>query len=88
MKNTTKKPAFIPAMYCSLLGHDYQVTKKVTNHVKEYTCKNCKKQLTTNSNGDLIELTSKFKEINATLERVYNKKMERANEKVMSNSVY
>ena len=81
MKTTTNKPAFIPKMYCNLFGHDYKVTKQVTYHVKEYTCKHCKKELTTNSNGNLIELTPKFKEINAILERIHNTKMLRIQKK-------
>lgn len=83
MKNTTTKPAIIPTMYCSLFGHHYDISKKVTYHVNEYTCRNCKKQLTTNSNGNLIELTPKFKEINAILERIHNKRMERATIKII-----
>ena len=88
MKNTTLKPAFIPTMYCNLFGHNYQVSKKVTYHVKEYTCCHCKKQLTTNSNGHLIELTPKFKEINAILERIHKKRMERSKENLITSSIY
>lgn len=88
MKKSTTKPALIPKMYCNLFGHDYQVTKKVTYHVKEYTCSHCKKQLTTNSNGSLIELTPKFKEINAILERIHNTRMERSREKRLVSSIY
>ena len=47
------------------------VSKYVTFHVKEYKCKNCKEQVTTNGNGNLIELTSKYKEINAELEKIH-----------------
>jgi hypothetical protein len=57
-----------------VLGHDYKVTRHVTYHVKEYTCKNCKKQLTTSGNGNLVELTPKFKEINDVLERIHRKR--------------
>lgn len=88
MKKTTTKSAFIPTMYCNLFGHNYQVTKKVTYHVKEYTCSHCKKQLTTNSNGNLIELTPKFKEINAILERIHNKRVERSKENLITSSIY
>lgn len=75
-------------MYCSLFGHDYQVTKKVTYHVKEYTCSHCKKQLTTNSNGSLIELTPTFKEINDILEHIHQARMERSKEKTFASSIY
>ena len=75
-------------LYCSLFGHDYRVTKKVTYHVKEYTCCHCKKELTTGSNGNLIELTPKFKEINAILERVHQKRMLRLRVKTAASSIY
>lgn len=75
-------------MYCNLFGHDYQVTKKVTYHVKEYTCSHCKKQLTTNSNGNLIELTPKFKEINAILERIHESRTARLKRKSIPSPIY
>lgn len=81
-------PSFIPKFYCNLFGHHYYVSKKVTYHVKEYTCKHCKKQMTTNSNGNLIALTPKFKEINALLERVYKKKKNRLNKNLVSSSIF
>ncbi|WP_246454686.1 hypothetical protein [Hyunsoonleella aquatilis] len=75
-------------MYCSIFGHDYQVTKKVTYHVKEYTCSHCKKQMTTNSNGNLVELTPKFKEINAILERIHHSRTKRLKRKAFASSIY
>ncbi|WP_445733676.1 hypothetical protein [Mariniflexile sp.] len=65
--------------HCLIFGHDYKVTRHVTYHVKEYACNNCKKQLTTGGNGNLIELTPKFKEINDVLERVHNKRITKSN---------
>lgn len=85
MKKTTNAPAPMK-LYCSLFGHNYEVSKKVTLHVKEYTCKCCKKQLTTNSNGNLTELTPKFKEINSILEEMYMRRIERAQQKAFSSS--
>jgi len=61
-------------IHCKVFGHNYKVSRHVTYHVKEYTCCNCKKQLTTNSKGNLTELTPKFKEINDVLERIHQKK--------------
>lgn len=87
MKNATKAPT-PKKLYCSLFGHNYEVSKKVTSHVKEYTCTCCKKQLTTNSNGNLTELTPKFKEINSILEEIYTRRMERSQQKVFSSSIY
>jgi transposase-like protein len=75
-------------LYCDFFGHNYYMTKKVTNHVKEYTCKCCKKQLTTNSNGRLTELTPKHQDINLVLERIYNNKLMRLKQKTLSSSIY
>ncbi len=61
-------------IHCKVFGHNYEVSRNVTYHVKEYTCCNCKKQLTTNGKGNLTELTPKFKEINDVLERIHLKK--------------
>lgn len=75
-------------IYCDFFGHNYNMSKKVTNHVKEYTCECCKKQLTTNSNGKLTELTPKFQEINETLERIYNNRVMRLGLKRISSAIY
>ncbi|MCX7551081.1 hypothetical protein OS191_09550 [Xanthomarina sp. F2636L] len=75
-------------IYCDVFGHNYRVSKKVTSHVKEYTCKCCKKQLTTNSNGNLTELTPKYKEINSSLEDFYNRRMMRLKNKSLVSSIY
>jgi transposase-like protein len=87
MEKTTRKSTFIPTMYCNIFGHDYEISKNVTYHVKEYTCKHCKKQLTTNSNGNLIELTPKFKEINAILERIHASREQRSKKKMITSSI-
>ena len=87
MKKTTQPTSLLPKMYCSLFGHDYEVTKKVTYYVKEYTCSHCKKQLTTNSNGNLIELTPKFREINAILERIHSNRRNRLGEELSVSSI-
>ena len=75
-------------LYCTFFGHQYEMTKKVTNHVKEYTCKCCKKQLTTDSNGQLIELTPKYQDINSVLERIYTSRIMRSKQKSLSSSIY
>lgn len=87
MPNSTKSSTSL-RLYCDLFGHNYQVSKKVTQHVKEYTCKCCKKQLTTNSNGKLTELTPIYKEINKVLENVYSRRMLRLKQKSFSSSIY
>ncbi|GGG38695.1 hypothetical protein GCM10010976_08070 [Bizionia arctica] len=66
------------SLICSLVGHDFKVTKKVTNYVSEFQCLHCKKEMTTNVNGILIPLTSKQKEINEVLHYIHKKKKKKA----------
>ncbi len=87
MKKTTNSSTPMH-WYCSIFGHNYEMTRKVTSHVKEYTCKCCKHQLTTNSNGKLTELTPKYQEINAILEKIYTRRMVRLKNKSLSSSIY
>ena len=61
-------------IWCSLFGHDYLITKNVTEHFKEYTCKHCHNQLTNNAKGKIIFLTQEYKEINETLALFYQKR--------------
>ncbi len=86
MKNS-HKPNLTTKLYCSFFGHNYFLTKKVTSHVKEFTCKSCQKEVTTNVNGDLIDLTPKFQEINLVLERIYNSRKMRMKEKTSISSI-
>ncbi|OIQ27771.1 MAG: hypothetical protein BM564_11880 [Bacteroidetes bacterium MedPE-SWsnd-G2] len=67
-------------MYCSLFGHDFQISKKVTQHVREFKCTHCNAQMTTNGQGKLIPLTPKFQEINAVLEQINKKRLKRKSE--------
>lgn len=78
MKTTTSKKSgnAFSKLYCGLFGHQYEVSKSVTKHVKEYECRCCHKQLTTDGRGRLTELTQKFIEINALLERIQQKRLE------------
>lgn len=84
MKTTTSNSNSVSKLYCNVFGHQYDVSKKVTQHVKEYTCKCCKKQLTTNGNGSLTELTPKFQEINSVLEYIYTRRSMRLSQKLAS----
>ena len=86
MKTTTSNSTSISKLYCNIFGHQYSVTKKVTKHVKEYTCKCCKKQLTTNGNGHLTELTPTFKEINNILENIHAKRALRLKQKIYATT--
>lgn len=87
-KTTTTKTSSPLKIYCDIFGHNYEMTKKVTSHVKEYTCKCCKRQLTTNGNGKLTELTPKYQEINEILEKIYTRRLMRLKNKTLSSSIY
>lgn len=86
MRNT-QKTNFTAKLFCSVFGHNYFLSKKVTYHVKEFTCKSCQKQVTTDVNGNLIDLTPKFQEINSVLERIHNKRKVRLKEKQHVSSI-
>ncbi|TXE13208.1 hypothetical protein FUA26_05285 [Seonamhaeicola algicola] len=58
-------------LHCKVFGHDLRVSKNITFHVKEYTCKNCGKEYTTSGSGNLTELTPKYKDINRVLENIH-----------------
>lgn len=62
---------------CTLFGHHFSVSKKVTSHIKEYRCMHCGKQVTTDASGNLSLLTPQLREINETLERIYQKRLSR-----------
>ena len=88
MKNSTQKTLLTSKLKCNIFGHNYEVSKKVTSHVKEYTCSCCKRQLTTNSNGRLTELTPMFKEINSILEKIYERRTMHLQQKSFTSSIY
>ncbi|MEM9142034.1 MAG: hypothetical protein AAGA86_03535 [Bacteroidota bacterium] len=61
-------------LFCSLFGHHYVVSKKVTQHIKEYKCIHCGKEVTTDVSGNLSALTPQLQDINKTLESIYQKR--------------
>lgn len=60
--------------FCTLFGHHYSVSKKVTHHIKEYKCIHCGKEVTTDVSGNLASLTPELEDINRTLENIYQKR--------------
>ncbi|TAI47461.1 hypothetical protein [Flagellimonas allohymeniacidonis] len=65
------------SFFCNLFGHHYVVSKKVTQHIKEYKCLHCQKQVTTDVSGKLSVLTPQMQEINNTLGDMYQKRKNR-----------
>ena len=72
------------SLYCTIFGHQYEVSKNITYHVKEYRCSHCNSQVTTSGNGGLTPLTQKYREINSVLERIHNKRVTRLKQKESS----
>ncbi|MEM1260228.1 MAG: hypothetical protein AAGH81_17015 [Bacteroidota bacterium] len=64
----------VSGIFCNFFGHHFVVSKKVTQHIKEYKCVHCGKQVTTDECGKLSPLTPKLKEINNTLEDMYQRR--------------
>jgi len=62
---------------CATFGHDYIVTKKVTDHINEYQCSHCEREVTDNASGHLAELNLKNRKINESLSRFFQKKKKR-----------
>ena len=61
-------------VFCNIFGHHYSVSKKVTQHIKEYKCVHCGKEVTTDVTGNLSALTPELQDINHTLEIIYQKR--------------
>lgn len=64
----------LSAFFCSIFGHKYIVSKRVTHHIKEYKCLHCQMQVTTDVSGNLSELTPELQDINKTLEDIFQKR--------------
>ncbi len=62
------------AMCCLIFGHHYTISRNVTSHIKEYKCLHCEKQVTTNAQGNLSNLTPERKDINEALQNIYQKR--------------
>jgi len=67
---------------CSIFGHHYAVSKKVTSHIKEYKCIHCSREVTTDVSGNLSALTPELQDINNTLEDIYQKRHRAAAQQV------
>lgn len=64
----------VQVLICSLIGHRFKTSQKITNHFSEYECTCCGKQMTEDPRGRLISLTPELKEINETLRMVFQRK--------------
>ena len=78
MKATYAKSSFsFSGIVCSTLGHDYAISRKITNHINEYKCTKCGKEVTDNFVGRVENLTFETKQVNTSLALFFEKKMRR-----------
>lgn len=68
----------LSSILCSTFGHRFIVTNNVTNHIKEFKCKTCHKEVTNVYSGELELLNFKNRKINACLSAFFQKKLQRA----------
>ena len=62
------------SVICSVLGHKYRSSRKITNHFSEYQCRCCGKQMTEDTRGRLISLTPELRDINETLNMIFTRR--------------
>ncbi len=72
----------VNSVFCYIFGHHYSVSRKITAHIKEYKCIHCSKETTTDANGNLSNLTPEMKDINETLQNLYQKRHSRSRKNV------
>ena len=76
----TKSPnqkVSIFGIVCTTFGHDYVVTRKVSDHINEYKCSHCGREVTDNMTGNIEVLTSKMKDVNTTVSSFLRKRSRR-----------
>ncbi|QQX77421.1 MULTISPECIES: hypothetical protein [Aequorivita] len=64
----------ILSLVCTAFGHDYIVTRKITDHISEYKCACCGKEVSNSYSGKFEALTFKQREVNECLSTFFRKK--------------
>jgi hypothetical protein len=64
----------LKAIGCFIIGHHYQVSYKVNDHIQEICCSKCHKQMTRTIYGKIVPLNERQALINRTLNDVDRKK--------------
>lgn len=64
-------------LVCTVFGHRYRVSKRVTQHIKEYQCTCCGTEVTDTASGELAKLTAQIKETNSFLANFHQRRMKR-----------
>ncbi len=77
MHSSPKKHFTLSTIVCVTMGHDYIITRKVTNHINEYRCSHCGREVAENDKGYLEPLTQKIRNANSSLAVFFQKKCNR-----------
>lgn len=64
----------ILSLVCTAFGHDYIITRKITDHIYEYQCVCCGKEVSNSYSGKFELLTRKQREVNECLYSFFRKK--------------
>lgn len=72
--NTTNHNLLLEKAFCKFFGHKFKITRKVTDHFKEFECKVCHRCATNDVKGNLIYLSDEMKDINKTLNQLYQRR--------------
>lgn len=61
------------SILCAVLGHDYLITRKISEKINEYKCTLCNREVVDNPLGGLAKLTPVIKEENSDLVKNFSK---------------
>lgn len=65
------------ALICAVFDHKFEVSQKITDHIKEYKCTRCGEEMTDTAQGFIAKLTPKFRETNAFLAKIHQRRCSR-----------
>lgn len=77
--HTKKTPLLSPIgkLLCHYFGHRLFISRRITNHIKEYSCSRCGQEMTDTANGFLEDLTPRLQETNTFLAQVHQRRQNR-----------
>ena len=77
MENRTPLLFSPKAWICGILDHRFTVSQNITDHIKEYKCTRCGEERTDTAQGLIAKLTPKFRETNAYIAKIHQRRCSR-----------
>lgn len=62
------------AWICAVFSHNFTVSQRITDHIKEYKCTRCGQEMTDTAHGFIAKLTPKFRETNAYIAKIHKRR--------------